>query len=192
MVPIILLYNAYKSRCVQVRRECRWREDQVYNGIFATWGYREFSISYHTRTQVHAMHNNSFYVLLLLSSSLLRICFIVQHYGPSRSFRVMYRRYSVMAGWALFCAHAHTTISAGASLCVCAAAVAKWKMHTDRPAVSSPYPPSWLTDCIHTCKIQPILLPRRPPLIRAKLHFLFSLAAPLPQFIEWLSNIFFL
>jgi len=83
------------------------------------------------------MHNNSFYVLLLLlSSSLLRVCFIVQHYGPSWSFRFMYRRSSVMAGRALFGAHAHSAISVGASLCVCATvAVAKWKMHTDRLAL---------------------------------------------------------
>lgn len=133
------------------------------------------------------MHNNSFYVLLLLSSSLLRVYFIVQHYGPSWSFRFMYRRSSVMAGRALFGAHAHSAISVGASLYVCATvAVAKLKMHTDRPALHRHRhtPPSWLTNCIRTCKIRPILLPRQPPLIRAKLHFLFSLASSLTHYTE--------
>jgi len=111
-----------------------------------------------SHTQAHAMHNNSIYVLLLLSlllsPSLLYVCFIVQCYGPSWSFIVMYRRHIDVhtAGRAPFGAHAHTRLLVRAHVCVYVPPSQSGKCTpTDRlwTAMPTPLPPTFAVRWLH-------------------------------------------
>jgi len=85
------------------------------------------------------MHYYYYYYYRLRPSCAYVLLFsVMDHHGRLElCIGGIYRRVYGRPG-AFWCARAHAAISASACLCVCAA-VAKWKMHTDRRAPPPPF-----------------------------------------------------